>query len=476
MWDYVIVGGGPSGLSLAWYFARYNKKILLIDKNSSLGGCHRVMRVDGLFAEHGPRIYINNYKMLIAILHDMGYSFEDFFTEYKFSMFSISTQSAGKINYKEIGWFVYEFVRFLFNKDYSRKITMRQFMSDHNFSQTTQQYIDKLCRLTDGAGIDRYTLYEFLQIINQHMFYNIYQPKLPNDVGLIKYWEEALKKTGNVDIFLDTEVIDLNIKENLISTMTINKNNKQLNIKGKNYILAIPPKQLIQLLSKSTNDMIKDAFGNYNKLLKWSVASEYLRYMPITFHWDKKLKLKEVWGLPSTEWGVSFIILSDYMNFNDPRSKTVITTCVTLPDVVSSKINKTANQCSKEELIGEVLRQLKVRLRDLPDPMHSILSPEMYQQDNKWYSSDSAFVYTPAGYGPLISDKFTNLFSVGTHNGNSKYAFTSMEAAIENSAALLHLLIPQSKERYPILQPVSLEFVIDIIIVLVLFFILYKMV
>ena len=277
MWDYVIIGAGPSGLSLAWYLARYNKKILLIDKNSSLGGCHRVMRVDGLFVEHGPRIYINNYKTTIALLKDMGFSFDDFFTPYKFNILNISTDTVGKIGLKEIGWFIYEFARFIFNKNYSKKITMKQFMENHKFPNETQEYIDKLCRLTDGAGVDRYTLYEFLQIINQHLFYKIYQPKLPNDVGLFKQWENALLKTGNIDILLDSEVINMSVKDNMIDTITIIKNNKQLDIKGKNYILAIPPKHLIQLISKS-NDT-KGSFGNYDDLVQWSKERYFDHYI-----------------------------------------------------------------------------------------------------------------------------------------------------------------------------------------------------
>ena len=76
IYDYVIIGGGPSGLTLAWCLAfSYHKKVAVIERESSLGGCHRVIRVNGLFSEHGPRIYVDNYFMFQKILVEMGLSF-----------------------------------------------------------------------------------------------------------------------------------------------------------------------------------------------------------------------------------------------------------------------------------------------------------------------------------------------------------------------------------------------------------------
>jgi len=467
MWDYVIVGGGPSGLSLAWYFARYNKKVLIIDKNKSLGGCHRVTRVDGLFAEHGPRIYIENYKMLIAILKDMGYDFHDFFTPYKYDTFNNSLTIIKQLNYKELFWFAFEFIRFIFDKKYSQDTTLEDFLEIHNFDKETKKYIDSICRITDGAGIDRYTLFQFLQLINQNMFYTTYQPKKPNDIGLFHVWEKALLNTNNVDIFLDTEVTKLSSNGNIIDTITIIKDGKTIDIKGENYILAIPPIHLINLLG-NCNDDIKNTFGNYNELVEWSNKTEYLTYIPIIFHWNKKIKLETIWGMPTSPWGIAFIVLSDYMDFEDLRSKTVISTCITLPDNKSEYLNKTSHECTKEELIQETFRQLQEIFKRLPSPTTSILSPEIYYDDNKWHSKESAFVLTPYKYKDLKSNIFKNIYSVGTHNGNNYYNFTSFESAVTNSTHLLHELIPESKYRYPIIKFLTLENIIDLIIVIMI--------
>ena len=46
MYDLVIIGGGPAGLSLAHYCRSQKLKILIIERESQIGGCHRVNRVN----------------------------------------------------------------------------------------------------------------------------------------------------------------------------------------------------------------------------------------------------------------------------------------------------------------------------------------------------------------------------------------------------------------------------------------------
>ena len=85
-YDYVIIGGGPTGLTVAYYLNKMGKKCCLIDMNESLGGCHRVKRVNGLFTEHGPRIYSDTYVNFMKMMKEWGYKFQDLYTEYNFQI------------------------------------------------------------------------------------------------------------------------------------------------------------------------------------------------------------------------------------------------------------------------------------------------------------------------------------------------------------------------------------------------------
>ena len=93
VYNYIIVGTGPTGLSLAWYLANEKKTVLLIDKETSIGGCHRVQRVNGLLTEHGPRVYSDVYLNFIALLNEMNINFNDLFTEYAFDLSTIGNKN-----------------------------------------------------------------------------------------------------------------------------------------------------------------------------------------------------------------------------------------------------------------------------------------------------------------------------------------------------------------------------------------------
>lgn len=473
LYDYVIVGTGPTGLTLAWYLAKLNKKILLVEKENSIGGCHRVRRVNNLFTEHGPRIYLNNYLNTITWLTDMNLNFYDIFTRFYFSLTSIGGESLSHFTILELLKMTVSYIKFMFNSSPMKKITMLEYSNQNNFSDDAKDYIDRLCRMTDGAGIDRYTLYEFFELLNQNTLYNIYQPKLPNDVGLFRHIYQKLIETKNVKIKLNTDVIKINHKNSEIKSLTISGNNRLGEVEAKKFILAIPPLALLTILKNSRMEnifspILMDKLG-YN-INEWVEETKYINYIPITFHWSKKLNLKKVFGFPKTEWGVVFTVLSDYMNFDNPLSETVISTAITMPNKYSSVTNKTANESSVEELKEEVLRQLRVSFPNLPLPTVAILSPGVYfdNHKNQWKTVDSSFVFTKEGY--LNKIQYKNLYNIGTHNGRSHYAFTSMESAVTNAFYLLNKLEQNNiviKEPFT-LNKLILIFLVTIIIIIVM--------
>lgn len=449
-YDYVIIGGGPTGLALGWYLGKINKKVIIVEKESELGGCHRVQRVEGLFTEHGPRVYSDAYINYIELLNEMGIKFDDLYTLYSFNLSNIGDKTILDIKFYEIFSFILAFIQLSINTEYGKNITMRRHMERFLFTVKTMDYIDRVCRLTDGATIDNYTLFQFLQLVNQQIFYKLYQPKLPNDRGLLKLWEEKLLQFKNIDIVLNQEVLEIKKTNNIITSIVcidkISKNRYE--IEGDNFILAIPPRPLINILNNSIH--IQDAFGEIKDMVKWSKNNSYFDYIPVTMHFKDKINLPKRWGFPNSDWGLAYIVMTDYMKFNDPiekeNSKTVISTCITYPEEKSQRINKTAHECDIQEIYNEVLYQMRLAYPNLPLPDKMIISPQVYKDNDKkmWINNDTAYVLTnnKNTHIKFESDKYKNLYNCGTHNGKSNYYFTSMESAVSNAKYLANILEP----------------------------------
>jgi hypothetical protein len=454
VYDYVIVGTGPTGLSLAWYLSQENKSVLLIDRESSIGGCHRVQRVDGLLTEHGPRVYSDVYLTFIKLLEEMDINYDDLFTLYSFDISNIGNKTKKDLKFHETFAFILAFINLVFNPIYGQDISMNTFMKNNSFTPESTDYLERVCRLTDGAQTDRYTLFQFLQLINNQSLYNLHQPTKPNDDGLLDLMKNKLLDTNLVTFLLNHDVLSLNTDDDIINSLSvINKvtSNKYI-AQGQKYILAIPPKPLYNMLLNSGS--CKYAFGNIEFIRKWTENNSYFKYIPITLHWKKKLDLPKIWGFPASDWGLAFIVLSNYMKFERPEelenSQTVISTAITFTDRKSLVTGKTANESDMNEIHNEVLRQLRLSYPDLPNPDFMLTSPHVHNVDNKWINTDTAFVSTPNKnqYLPFKSFIFDNLYNCGAQNGKSNYHFTSMETAISNGLHLFNELEPNGHKRY----------------------------
>ena len=479
VYDYIIIGAGPSGLSFAHMISssRVNDKILLIDREAEIGGIHRVKRVlnDGeeLFSEHGPRIYSTNYINTIKIFKEAGIDFYKSFAPYSFSVTEISSQALDNYTFREKLLLFKDLTLLIFNNNHLGSTTVEQYLDSNNFSERAKDFSDRLCRLTDGGCAKTYTMNEFLELVNQHSLYQIYQPKLPNDVGIFKTWKEYLD--NKITFQLNTKVQDVKVKEQLkdldnLDSLKIIRTDKGI-FQCKNLVLAIPPENLLQILKNSNLETI---FGE--NLEQKVNKTKYMTYISITFHWNKKLELPKIYGFPKSDWGVVFVKMSDYMYFKESNSKTVISAAISKLDTKSQTIGKSANETGDvQELLQETFNQLNKQFEgQLPLPTVSLLSPNIYRIDNTWKDTDKAFMSD--GYTIIPNTSFVpGIYSLGCHNENSPYKFTSMEAAVTNSMHLVTELRPELKRLYSPQRAYYLRDIIYLILILVISYVIYRM-
>ena len=418
-YDLVIVGAGPAGLALAHTTSSIYRRVLIIDKEQEIGGCHRVKRnIDGMFTEHGPRIYLSTYYNFFNLVNELGLEIEEIFTNYKYSFFDIAySKILPNYNFYEIMMLTMSYLMFFIDDDYGKDISLYEYLRGRGFSHKVIELFDRLCRFTDGGNIYSYSLNKILKMADNNIIMKIYQPKLPLDIVLFNTWKKFLSNRG-VDFMLGFNITDYDIQNNNIEIITLNNSEK---IKCGKIVFAVPPVALLNIIKY--DDELKNTFGNYNELERWVDKTKYIDYISITYHFKDKLELPFINGLTfDTEWGIVLINLSDYMNKVENGYSTVLSTAISICNRNSNYTYKKANECTAEELIKEVHRQIKESIfDDLSDDYTAIVNPNNYYNvhKNKWECKDNAYfnVYNEK-YIPFESS-INNLYNLGTHNGKS---------------------------------------------------------
>jgi NAD(P)-binding Rossmann-like domain len=436
-YDYIIVGGGPTGLAMAQLLMKNPaKRILLLEAESTLGGCHRTEFVNGVMTEHSPRIYSSSYKNFDAILKDMGVSFQEQFVQYNFSLTNIGSNTIWDLRLCELYALFIVFIKLMFNTHYGVDISMEMFMNDYGFSDPSKLYIDKICRVVDGTASTHFSLNEFLHIFDQQMFFPLYQPRYSMDQGFVKTWQDWLLKSEMVNITLQGKLTRINAQSNEILV------NDKVTYKYGTLILALNP-YIIYSIAPELFPSITPQYAS---------RTRYMTYLTITFWWGQKLPLPKLQGFSYTDWGLAFVVVSDY--YQNVSDKTMIILALTILDVPSKVLQLNANEIQDEHIIKqEAYRQLAETYwcakYTIPPPDKAELYPgTIYKGDapyGGWTSKNGSFInsYENAStYIPFQSPIFPNVYNVGVQNGKSDYVVTTIESAVVNAITLSKQLEP----------------------------------
>jgi len=491
--DVIVFGGGPSGLAVAQGCVNCGKSVIVVEAEPMLGGCHRVVRhpEGNIFTEHGPRVYINNFRTFKTLLADMGLAFDDFFVEaHGYGFENQGGMSPARMTWKELGALAFAVIRhvLLAGGQESTHKSMAEFMDDRSFSHRARWYIDTLCRLTDGGGASTYSVYQFMEVINMSVGKTLYKPRLPNDhpesfvsrwaaylrgkgVRLVTGWalKEIVSTAGNNQAKVKKAVI---VEAHYPSDNRNNRNNSHREVAvyaHEAYVLAMPPSVFAPILLASPSSSVRNAFGRAQEFLEWSKNTRYLDYFCFTLRWTEPHKVRKVKEYeadrkqePRTPWGIGFM----WMEFPEEHGLTY-SCAVTRPDVPASRKNtnrtkrgKTLHECeSEQEWLEEAVQQL-IEATGLPDPDARVAFPDAVRNGDTWKNRTTGF-FKAAGqpYLPQTSTTLPNLFNVGCQNGRQHYAITTIEAAVSNSVALVNTLCSPSTpshvvHRYNIHAPV----------------------
>lgn len=480
-YDIVIIGAGPTGLALAHCFSSLKGKkhrVLVIDREKTIGGCHRVIRdSNGLFTEHGPRIYLSIYKTLFFLMKDMGLEIDDVFVMYKFSLIELLLNNIfPNITISEVVVLILDFLQYMYDNRYGEKVNYEKHLRDNLFSDKMIDIFDRTFRFLDGAVLSDFSLNKVQATYNVSTIVTIYQPKQPLDEGLFPYWKAFLEKRG-VEFMLDTNIEKINYGGGKI--VSVNAKNKVIRLDK--LILAVPPKSIVKILDRADERIVKNCFGDFMLFKEWSGKTEYIDYISITYHFTNDIDIPRVSGATmDTDWGIVCINLSDYMKRPEKNYKKLLSLAISITDRKSRHINKTANECTAEEIYDEVYRQIKKSIYpNLPGKSEykAVMNPNNYYKDGEWKNKDDAFFNTfGTKYIKNTSDTISNIYNAGAHNGNDMINYTTMESAVSNGISLAIELFPELKDRYkvqPFLTTIDYIFYLIIAIIILILVILF---
>lgn len=467
MYDYIIIGGGPCGLVSSYYLSQKGYKVLLLERESVLGGCHRVINNDeNLHMEHSPRIYPSSFYNFFNFLEkelDIK-KYETFITS-TFQLYSMEAiKLMLKMNNYDILKLSYGFIKNnIIQIKFPSTYTIKNFVEEYNFKSNSIEVINNICNLIDGGDIDKTLLSTFMEAIDKLSLYKILEPNKPLDKLIFNKFQDKLIKQ-NVEIYIDTEVIKIDKVNDNYKVYTKNDNylcNKLL--------FAIPPFAINKI-----ENAVEFLGYNNNLYSEWSNYNLYKDYISFTFEFDTQLEntFNKWGGIQEHIWGEMFIDMSHY--FQNQKGSLIIMTISNL-DEIDPETNKTPNQMNRTELIERVKNILLNKLNTTIQPIKYNMYPSIKKINNKWTELDKPFLMTDKNTLKSINNNTNNtnnIYSIGHHNKNSHHTYNTIESAVVNTLTFLN-----NNENFNlnIITPLSFSnLFITFIILTIIYFIIQK--
>ena len=411
-YDITIVGGGPSGIALALMLEKTGKKILLTERENTLGGCWRVeWQNDKYYTEHSPHIMTSNYKKFMQLCKYLKVKNEFKNTyKYKSSLRSVyfDKNVIGSLEFSDIIKIV-------------SGLIMSRFIENN---QTVDEFCDHI------SDVGKKTMYILSvaaastpdKVMMQDMF-DIMTEYPPDIIQMSEpeLWLNAAKqyfnKSDNIVLSLNTEIKKINSTKNGFHINDV--------IHSDEVILALPPIALKNILEKSSTD-IQNNWLPYQDFMKWAVESSY-HSIGFQLHFDQDVEYKNEWCWSCIgDWNIIILPMSKYLKTftKDPSVKTVWSCTIIDQNKFSSRLKKRVHQCTLVEIEEEIKHQLNI-----PISTRITFYNGLKKTKEQYESKDTGFVRQKHGVIPYTG-KLKNIHIVSTVN---KKGIINMEKAIESA-------------------------------------------
>jgi len=452
-YDYAIYGAGPTGLSTALLLVLNNIKnnthfkIIIIEKENSIGGCWRNQWQNDLFTEHAPRV-LSSSSNLFKLFKLIGYEYKNKIvstygsrikTNLKLARFIFSNIKI--IDFIKIFYFT---ILFLLNKKYTY-YSVADMFNKMNLHQSSIKAITIYC-IALANSPSKLLFSELLSSFSSTgtQFYQFI------DDSWLQHIQMFLNK-HNVQIIKNTYIKYTSISNNSIHhTICYNFNsNKNISIYSKNHIITLPPHNLISFIK--SNNLSQYYFKNksINYIDLWLQNSSYYS-IGIQAHFSQSKNINKKLDISNIKWAdfsynniapeYNLILLptSDYRTIytKNKNIKTVWSMTIVDTDAFVKKHNKTINELTLQQIINDVREIIYSKTQTYPDfiTVYNGVKKIFINNKPKWISKDSAFSLGKYGTFPSKSS-IKNLYTIGPHNMKG---ITVIQKAVQTSINFIH--------------------------------------
>lgn len=414
IYDYIIVGMGPTGLVLGLNLLNTNKKVLFIERENEIGGCWKVnYDKDGYFTEHSPKVLSKTgTKEFNKLIKYLGIS-PNYTDIYKESTFNSLTRAIHK-NFSLLD--IIKFVIYIFTyilRINDKSISVKDWCNSNNISINTQNYINIVC-IAISNTYDKLTMHSYIQFMFQRYQYlfNLQQLKQPNEWLSVCF--DKLKSNQNFHFITNTTVKRFVIEQNQVKRLITEQDEELV---ANKYICCVPVRSLYYIMQ---NSFEANWFQSLNQL-KYFVNKSSYTGIGFQLHYHVRSKLPKEWCWSCVgDWKIIVVDKTDLLDTisYDKDIKQVLSCVIVDLDSKSEYINRTVNECGTiEEIVDEGYRQVKKQGELLFNPKKITVSNNLYKsKEFGWESVNTSYSHS-IGKLPM-KGKLDNLFSIGPHNDN----------------------------------------------------------
>ena len=430
-WDYIIVGGGPTGIALASILCKTPHTVLLLESAHMLGGNWKVdWEMDTYVTEHSPKVILSNYTQFFRLLKHIGYTTTHRLTDVVHPIDKNDTYKQLWLLWKhttfsDVSKWIQLFTSYWTNPSFDYYESVQQWSHTSGLSKKHDQYLQKMA-IVFANTYDKLSIGAFVEFV---MYYipktdlTPYQFAQPH--GWIEQATRFLHKHNNVHV-------QLNVHVRAISRHYVESTTRE-RYYGSNIVLATPVRSIYTILKHSSQDIQRNWFSN---MKQWKYFVDTSTYVGFGFqlHFDKEVNepFKYCWSCFGA-WSIIVVprstVLSPYTK--DHHVKTVWSCVIVDLDSKSPRIQKTTNECNtKKEVIDEALFQMRAQWSELPVPYRITVHRGVTRMDGRWDSIHSSYG-NAVGPLPYRGRDLDNVFVVGPHNmGSFNLLNTAVHSAI----------------------------------------------